>query len=275
MDVDDSAASVAPTEAVNPAYAMTSPPTKVPRAGVASEARKFFTGSVMFSATSDLAESTVEEHPPPPPKARPASATRSTAMGPTGPLEPAGPPPNVAQKQRQQQLQQQQQRAANLARTQAVPNVPKAAAPPDVPIPPPTPPPIPGYPNLVPPPPPPPPSHARGRSRPPEPAGPPPGRFSLDEPELRSLAPPKPAPMLKDVGGIPAPKRKGRGKGKDKDKARAKERMVETEGDPRLDLTAHERLDHPVRRLAFLRLRTMMMMMMMMMMGSHLSCGNG
>ena len=79
MDVDDSAARVAPTEAVNPAYAVTSPPTKMPRTGVASEARKFFTGSVMFSDSSDLGDSTVEERHPPPPKARPASATSYSA----------------------------------------------------------------------------------------------------------------------------------------------------------------------------------------------------
>ena len=45
MDVDDSATSVAPTEAVNPAYAMNPPPTKLPRTGAASEARKFFTAN--------------------------------------------------------------------------------------------------------------------------------------------------------------------------------------------------------------------------------------
>ena len=58
MDVDDSATSVALTEAVNPAYAMNPPPSKLQRTGVASEARRFLTGSVMFSDTSDLAEST-------------------------------------------------------------------------------------------------------------------------------------------------------------------------------------------------------------------------
>ena len=51
-EVDDSATSVAPTEAVNPAYPMSPPPTKVPRAGTASEARKFFTGSVIKRLTS-------------------------------------------------------------------------------------------------------------------------------------------------------------------------------------------------------------------------------
>ena len=43
MDVDDSATSVAPTEAANPGYSMSPPPTKVPRTGAAPEARKFFT----------------------------------------------------------------------------------------------------------------------------------------------------------------------------------------------------------------------------------------
>ena len=55
-------------------------------------------------------------------------------------------------------------------------------------------------------------------------------------------------------------------------RTRAKERMVETDGELRTDLTVRERPDQPLRRLAFLRLRTMMMMMML---GSHLSCGNG
>ena len=71
MDVDDSATSAAPTEAANPGYAMNPPPTKVPRTGSASEARKFFTGSIMNSETSDLSESAYEERIPPPPKARP------------------------------------------------------------------------------------------------------------------------------------------------------------------------------------------------------------
>ena len=38
---------------------MDPPPTKLPRTGTASEPRKFFTGSVMFSDSSDLAESTI------------------------------------------------------------------------------------------------------------------------------------------------------------------------------------------------------------------------
>ena len=77
MDVDDSATSVAPTEAVNPAYAMDPPPTKLPRTGTASGARKFFTGSALFCDTSDLAGSTTGEPHPPPPKPRPASTTPS------------------------------------------------------------------------------------------------------------------------------------------------------------------------------------------------------
>ena len=144
MDVDDSAKSVALSEAVNPACAMNPPPTKLPRTGAASEARRFFTGSVMFSDTSDLAESTTGEHPrPPPPKPRPASATRSAVTSPTGPPEPAGPPPSVAATS---------------------------------------------------------------------------GHFGLDEPELRVLPPPKPAPM----GGVPIIKGKGRGKGRGKGKDKGK-----------------------------------------------------
>ena len=60
MDVDDAATSVAPTEAVNPGY------SKVPRTGGASEARKFFTGSVMRSDTSDLSDTVVDDPLPPP-----------------------------------------------------------------------------------------------------------------------------------------------------------------------------------------------------------------
>ena len=57
MHVDDSATSIAPSEAVNPGYAMNPPPAKVPRTGGASEARRFFTDSVVRSDISDLSES--------------------------------------------------------------------------------------------------------------------------------------------------------------------------------------------------------------------------
>ena len=56
------------------------------------------------------------------------------------------------------------------------------------------------------------------------PLGPPPGQFEgLGQPDIRHLAPPRPAPMAKDIGGRPEPKGKGKSKGKDKGKGKGKD----------------------------------------------------
>ena len=145
MDVDDSATSVAPTsvaptEAVNPAYVLNPPPTKLPRTGSASAARKLFFGPVMHSDSSTLSDSapgddTPVTHVSPPQKARPTGATRRDSPGPASSSDIPSPPPKPVQKQLRQQQQQQQQRAANLARMHAASTPPNTATPHDLPPP--------------------------------------------------------------------------------------------------------------------------------------------
>ena len=187
-DVDDSATSVAPTEAVNPGYSMSPPPAKVPRTGTASEARKFLTGSVMKSDTSD-SPTLIDDH------------IRAFRLAldplPLRPLSLLGGLRMWCKMQRLQKnankatTQQQQQQGAKAVHTTSA----TAAVP--------TPPPVPS---------------GRASSRPPEPSGPPPGHFGLGEPDVRRLAPPKPAPTARDVAGRPEPKGKGKSKNKGKGK---------------------------------------------------------
>ena len=208
MDVDDSATSVAPTEAVNPAYAMY--PLRLScRALELLQERE----------SSSLAPSCLAIHPIWQSLRLENRILRLRSLGLPALLEAPWRALLVRLSllgllrkwHRNSGSNRCSSNSSAQARTQAAHTALTTAAPHDVP----TPPPIPGFPNLVPPPPPPPPgSQARGCSRPPEPAGLPPGHFGLDEPELRVIPPPKPAPMPKDAGGAGQGQEQGQGQRK-------------------------------------------------------------